>query len=336
MVECSELGGSREALQLREVTLNILTLTGVSKHYPAHHAVTGVSLEVEKGEFFSLLGPSGCGKTTTLRLIAGFEDPTRGEISINGQSVQHLRPYQRNVSTVFQNYALFPHLTVQDNVEFGLRRRGENNIAARVREALDMVQLAGKESRKPAELSGGERQRAALARSLVLAPDVLLLDEPLSALDPALRKQVRAELKSLQRRVGITFLFVTHDQEEALSMSDRIGVMNQGRLEQVGSPQDIYLRPRTRFVASFLGAINWINGIGVRPEATRIARMAEADGARPATVLHSTFLGNIVQVHASLGDGAPVMAEVSRLHEAFAPGDAVHVWWNPGDELTFE
>ncbi|MGA2598885.1 MAG: ABC transporter ATP-binding protein [Bryobacteraceae bacterium] len=336
MVECSELGGSGEALQLREVTLNILTLTGVSKHYPAHHAVTGVSLEVEKGEFFSLLGPSGCGKTTTLRLIAGFEDPTRGEISINGQSVQHLRPYQRNVSTVFQNYALFPHLTVQDNVEFGLRRRGENNIAARVREALEMVQLGGKESRKPAELSGGERQRAALARSLVLAPDVLLLDEPLSALDPALRKQVRAELKSLQRRVGITFLFVTHDQEEALSMSDRIGVMNQGRLEQVGTPQDIYLRPRTRFVASFLGAINWINGIGVRPEATRIARTGVTDGARPAVVLHSTFLGNIVQVHARLGDGAPVMAEVSRLHEPFAPGDTVHVWWNPGDELTFE
>ncbi len=330
------MGGSREALQSREVTLNILTLTGVSKHYPGHHAVTGVSLEVEKGEFFSLLGPSGCGKTTTLRLIAGFEDPTCGEISINGQSVQHLRPYQRNVSTVFQNYALFPHLTVQDNVEFGLRRRGENNIAARVREAIEMVQLGGKESRKPAELSGGERQRAALARSLVLAPDVLLLDEPLSALDPALRKQVRAELKSLQRRVGITFLFVTHDQEEALSMSDRIGVMNQGRLEQVGSPQDIYLRPRTRFVASFLGAINWINGIGVRPEATRIARQAELNGARPAVVLHSTFLGNIVQVHARLGDGAPVMAEVSRLHVTFAPGDAVHVWWNPCDELTFE
>ena len=329
------MGGSREALQLREVTLNILTLTGVSKHYPEHKAVTGVSLEVEKGEFFSLLGPSGCGKTTTLRLIAGFEDPTAGEISINGQSVQHLRPYQRNVSTVFQNYALFPHLTVQDNVEFGLRRRGENNIAARVREAIEMVQLTGKESRKPAELSGGERQRAALARSLVLAPDVLLLDEPLSALDPALRKQVRAELKSLQRRVGITFLFVTHDQEEALSMSDRIGVMNQGRLEQVGTPEEIYLRPRSRFVASFLGAINWINGIGVRPEATRIARTAQ-NGSRAATVLHSTFLGNIIQVHAHLGDGAPIMAEVSRLHEVFAPGDAVHIWWNPSDELTFE
>src|SRR5208337_3850794 len=229
----------------------VLELRAVSKHYPSHHAVNGVSLDLARGEFFSLLGPSGCGKTTTLRLVAGFEEPTHGEIRLNGSSIQHLKPYQRNVSTVFQNYALFPHLTVRENVEFGLRRRGENNIEARVREALEMVQLAGKESRRPAELSGGERQRAALARSLVLAPDVLLLDEPLSALDPALRKQVRAELKNIQRRVGITFLFVTHDQEEALSLSDRLGVMNQGRLEQVGTPQDIYLRPRTRFVASF-------------------------------------------------------------------------------------
>src|SRR5271154_4681772 len=249
---------------------SVLELDEVSKDYPAHRAVNAVSLNVGRGEFFSLLGPSGCGKTTTLRMVAGFEDPTTGQIRLNGAGIEHLKPYERNVSTVFQNYALFPHLTVQDNVEFGLRRRGENNIAARVREALEMVQLAGKESRKPAELSGGERQRAALARSLVLAPDVLLLDEPLSALDPALRKQVRAELKGLQRSVGITFLFVTHDQEEALSMSDRLGVMNKGRLEQVGTPEEIYLTPSTRFVASFLGAVNWIGDVGVRPEAMRI------------------------------------------------------------------
>ena len=191
---------------------------------------------------------------------------------LNGERINHLRPYERNVSTVFQNYALFPHLTVRGNVEFGLRRRGERDLDSRVREVLELVQLAGKESRSPAQLSGGERQRVALARSLVLSPDVLLLDEPLSALDPKLRKQVRAELKSLQRRVGITFLFVTHDQEEALSMSDQIAVMNGGRLEQVGTPEDIYLRPRTRFVAEFLGAMNWIDGIGVRPEATRISR----------------------------------------------------------------
>src|SRR6266403_3143395 len=239
---------------------SVLELRDISKHYPTHHAVNGVTLNIARGEFFSLLGPSGCGKTTTLRMIAGFEDPTFGEIRLNGAAIQHLKPYQRNVSTVFQNYALFPHLTVQQNVEFGLRRKGENDIGRRVREILELVQLSGKESRRPTEISGGERQRVALARSLVLTPDVLLLDEPLSALDPNLRKQVRAELKNIQRRVGITFLFVTHDQEEALSLSDQIAVMNNGALEQVGSPQDIYLRPRTRFVAGFLGAVNWING----------------------------------------------------------------------------
>ena len=316
----------------------MLKLRGISKHYPTHKAVTGVSLEVEKGEFFSLLGPSGCGKTTTLRLIAGFEEPTEGEISLNGQTIQHLRPYERNVSTVFQNYALFPHLTVRQNVEFGLRRRGDRNLGKRVADVLDMVRLTGKESRKPHEISGGERQRVALARSLVLEPDVLLLDEPLSALDPALRKQVRSELKALQRRVGITFLFVTHDQEEALSMSDRMAVMNQGQLDQFGTPEDIYLRPRTKFVASFLGNVNWIDEAGVRPEATRITKDAapESVRSRAATVEQSTFLGNIVQVHARLASGETVMAEVSRLNESFAPGDAVHVWWQPSDELRFE
>src|SRR5712671_1164475 len=261
----------------------VLELREVSKHFATHAAVNGVSLSIEKGEFFALLGPSGCGKTTTLRLIAGFEEPTDGEIRLNGANIHHLKPYQRNVSTVFQNYALFPHLTVQQNVEFGLRRRAENHVDKRVREVLELVQLAGKESRYPSEISGGERQRVALARSLVLAPDILLLDEPLSALDPNLRKQVRAELKELQRRVGVTFLFVTHDQEEAMSLSDQIAVMNNGRLEQVGTPEGIYLRPRTRFVAGFLGAVNWIDGIGVRPEATRISRTAAGERCIPAT-----------------------------------------------------
>src|SRR5580698_7216221 len=267
----------------------VLELRDVSKHYPSHHAVNGVSLDLAPGEFFSLLGPSGCGKTTTLRLVAGFEEPTHGEIRLNGADIHHLKPYQRNVSTVFQNYALFPHLTVQQNVEFGLHRRAENHIGKRVREVLDLVQLAGKESRYPSEISGGERQRVALARSLVLAPDVLLLDEPLSALDPNLRKQVRAELKDLQRRVGITFLFVTHDQEEALSLSDRLGVMNQGKVEQIGTPEDIYLRPATRFVAEFLGTMNWINGVGVRPESTRFTE------GNTAVVESSVFLGHCVQ-----------------------------------------
>ncbi len=316
----------------------VLELREVSKHYPTHRAVNGISVSIERGEFFALLGPSGCGKTTTLRLIAGFEEPSHGEIRLSGANIHHLKPYQRNVSTVFQNYALFPHLTVQQNIEFGLHRRSENHIGKRVSEVLELVQLAGKESRYPSEISGGERQRVALARSLVLAPEVLLLDEPLSALDPNLRKQVRAELKDLQRRVGITFLFVTHDQEEALSMADRLGVMNAGELQQVGTPEEVYLRPRTRFVASFLGAINWIGNIGVRPEALRIAKSTAGQEARSslATVVQSTFLGNCVHVEARLADGQTVVAQVSRLTEPFAAGEAVYVSWEPGDEQTFE
>jgi len=365
MVECSELAGDREAIQLGEVRHQatdehgftrirslfdpcssvadilmeaVLELRTVSKHYPGHRAVNSVSLTVQRGEFFSLLGPSGCGKTTTLRLVAGFEEPTSGEIRLNGGNIHHLKPYERNVSTVFQNYALFPHLTVQQNVEFGLRRKSENDISRRVREVLELVQLTGKEARYPSAISGGERQRVALARSLVLAPDVLLLDEPLSALDPNLRKQVRAELKDIQRRVGITFLFVTHDQEEALSMSDRLGVMNAGELQQVGTPQDVYLRPRTRFVASFLGAVNWINGTGVRPEATSVSKQSPSAGinSQIATVVQTTFLGNCVHVEARCGSGETIVAEVSRLGETFAPGDPVHIWWQPADELTFE
>jgi len=311
----------------------VLELRGVSKHYPTHQAVNGVSLAVERGAFFALLGPSGCGKTTTLRLVAGFEEATAGDVLLNGHRINHLKPYERNVNTVFQNYALFPHLTVRGNIEFGLKRQGAGDLAGKVRDALDLVQLSGKEDRYPAELSGGEKQRVALARSLVLQPDVLLLDEPLSALDPNLRKQVRSELKSLQRRVGTTFLFVTHDQEEALSLSDQIAVMNKGLLEQVGTPEDIYLRPSTRFVAGFLGAVNWIGGIGVRPEATRISRTAAGERCIPATVRSSVFLGNCLQVETVCGSGECVVAEVSRLDASFAPGEAVHLWWNPADEL---
>jgi ABC-type Fe3+/spermidine/putrescine transport system ATPase subunit len=315
----------------------VLELDEVSKDYPAHRAVNAVSLNVGRGEFFSLLGPSGCGKTTTLRLVAGFEDPTTGKIRLNGAGIEHLKPYQRNVSTVFQNYALFPHLTVQQNVEFGLKRRAENHVGQRVRDVLELVQLTGKESRYPSQLSGGERQRVALARSLVLEPDVLLLDEPLSALDPNLRKQVRAELKNIQRHTGITFLFVTHDQEEALSLSDRLGVMSEGELQQVGTPEDLYLRPRTRFVASFLGLVNWIDGVGVRPEATRVTKQSAEAGARtrPAKVMRTTFLGNCVHVEARMDAGPTVVAEVSRLGESFSEGEAVHVWWQADDELTF-
>lgn len=315
----------------------VLELRNLSKHFQTHRAVDGISLSVPRGAFYSLLGPSGCGKTTTLRLIAGFEEPTTGEVWLNGASINGLKPYERNVSTVFQNYALFPHITVKGNVEFGLRHRKSVGVERRVREVLELVQLSGKQSRYPSQISGGERQRVALARSLVLEPDVLLLDEPLAALDPKLRKQMRAELKGLQRQVGITFLFVTHDQEEALSLSDRIAVMNEGRIQQVGTPEDVYLRPQTKFVAGFLGALNWIDGVGVRPEATRISRGAPAEGTRflRATVLHSIFLGNCVHVEARLATGASVVAEVPRHGDAYRSGESVHVWWHPSDELRF-
>jgi len=314
----------------------VLELRDLQQHYPGHRALNGVSLQIPQGRFYSLLGPSGCGKTTTLRLIAGFEQPTSGEVWLGGVCVNGRPPYERNVSTVFQSYALFPHMTVEGNVAFGLRQQGAAHQAASVTRILDLMELRGKEKRYPSELSGGERQRVALARSLVLAPQLLLLDEPLAALDPKLRKQMRHELKELQRRVGITFLFVTHDQEEALAMSDSIAVMNQGRIEQVGSPEDVYLRPATRFVAGFLGAVNWIDGIGLRPEITGIARQAPADViSRAATVVHSTFLGNCIQVMARLDSGEQAVAELARGNGAFQTGEAVHLYWKPADEMRF-
>ena len=309
----------------------VLELRKVSKHFPTHIAVDGVSLSIERGSLYGLLGPSGCGKTTTLRMIAGFDSPTAGDILLNGTSLVPLKPYQRNVNTVFQSYALFPHMSVRENIEFGLKQRPATDFAARVSRVVELVQLTGKESRFPGELSGGEKQRVALARSLVLEPEVLLLDEPLSALDPNLRKQVRTELKELQRRTGITFVIVTHDQEEALSMCDRIAVLHQGKVEQVGSPEDIYLRPATRFVAEFLGAMNWINGVGVRPESTRVSRVM--NGGVRALVESSMFLGHCVQVRARTTDGVPLMAEVPRETERFAEGTTVDVSWSRADEI---
>jgi ABC-type Fe3+/spermidine/putrescine transport system ATPase subunit len=317
---------------------SILELRELVKEFPNHRAVNGISLEVPRGGFYSLLGPSGCGKTTTLRLIAGFETPTSGDVLLNGVVVNDQRPYERNVSTVFQNYALFPHLTAAENIAFGLKRKNQTGIARRVQEALELVRLTGKESRHPAQLSGGERQRVALARSLVLQPEVLLLDEPLAALDPKLRKQMRLELKEMQRRVGITFLLVTHDQEEALSMSDQLAVMNAGAIEQVGTAQDVYLRPRTRFVAGFLGAVNWIDGVGLRPEVTRLSRTRPSNGGRcrPATVTGSVFLGNCVHVLARLETGEETVAEIPRSNGTYNSGEAIHVCWNPSDEMIFQ
>jgi len=237
-------------------------LINVSKAFGSTLALRNVTLQVEQGIFYSLLGPSGCGKTTTLRLIAGFEQPTAGRIMIRGVDVAGLPPYRRDVNTVFQSYALFPHMTVADNIAYGLRQRhvGRAEIRRRVGEALEMVRLSGADKRKPGELSGGQQQRVALARALVNRPTVLLLDEPLSALDLKLRKEMQAELKTLQQSVGITFIYVTHDQEEAITLSNRITVMNAGRLEQEGTPTEVYERPQTRFVADFIGLTNFITG----------------------------------------------------------------------------
>ncbi len=310
----------------------VLDLRHLSKRFASHAAVSDVSLEIPRGAFFSLLGPSGCGKTTTLRLVAGFETPDAGEIWLNGARIDAQPPYRRNVNTVFQSYALFPHLTVRGNVEFGLRRKGAGELEQRVRTVLEQVRLADKESRMPAQLSGGERQRVALARSLVLEPDVLLLDEPLSALDPLLRKQVRVELKDLQRRVGVTFLFVTHDQEEALSMSDVIAVMNRGAVEQVGTPEQVYRQPQTRFVADFLGAMNWMGGVGLRPEAIRISR-EQSRNSLAAVVTEISFLGPVFHVKHSLASGEICTVQAPADGAPFQVGETVHLCWNEADEL---
>lgn len=252
------MGGMRPLERLIDVEL--LELTKIFENGVV--AVERVSLKIQQGEFFSLLGPSGCGKTTTLRMIAGFEHPTSGEVLIEGRPMGNTPPFRRNVNTVFQNYALFPHMTVYDNVAFGLRMKGipRDEIARRVREALQLVRLQGFEERYPHQLSGGQQQRVALARALVNRPRVLLLDEPLGALDLKLRKEMQLELKHLQMTVGITFIYVTHDQEEALTMSDRIAVMNAGRVLQVGTPVEIYERPSSRFVADFIGESNFLRG----------------------------------------------------------------------------
>jgi spermidine/putrescine transport system ATP-binding protein len=238
-------------------------LVQVTKSFGDVIAVDRIDLDVVDGEFFSLLGPSGCGKTTTLRMIGGFDQPTSGRIELQGEDVTWLPPYKRNVNTVFQSYALFPHLSIFENVAFGLRRAGVkgSDVKARVTAMLKLVELPGFEARRPNQISGGQAQRVALARALINRPAVLLLDEPLGALDLKLRKQMQVELKRIQKEVGITFIYVTHDQEEAMTMSDRIAVMNHGRYEQLGDPETLYERPTTRFVAGFLGVSNLLGGL---------------------------------------------------------------------------
>ena len=238
--------------------VEMVELRNVAKRFGGYTAVQDINLTIRAGEFITLLGPSGCGKTTLLRMISGFETPTEGEILLEGKDVTHVPPYKRNVNQVFQSYALFPHMSVRENINFGLRMQkvARTEAEERVRQAIQMVSLAGFEERKPSQLSGGQRQRVALARAIVCRPKVLLLDEPLSALDAKLRHAMQVELKRLQQKLGITFVFVTHDQEEALTMSDRIAVINKGRIEQLGDASAIYHQPKTTFVANFIGQAN--------------------------------------------------------------------------------
>src|SRR5437899_563055 len=305
-------------------------------------AVDGVTLDIAAGEFFSLLGPSGCGKTTSLRMIAGFEMPDSGRVHVGGQDITDLPVHRRDMGMVFQSYALFPHRTVAENVAFGLRMRDvpRPEIAKRVAAALAQVALTGLEDRKPGQLSGGQQQRVALARALVVEPRVLLCDEPLGALDRKLRQQMQFELKELQRRLGVTLVFVTHDQEEALAMSDRIAVMNAGRVEQVGSPTEIYERPRPRFGADFIGEINILEEAGsaraLRPEKIRLAPVTEA---RVAGVIETAnFLGGSTLYRIRADDGRTLLARETHTGDRSPrrAGDAVGLMWNDSDTVALE
>src|SRR4051812_40785536 len=348
----------------------VVTLRGVTKRFDELVAVDRLDLDVRNGEFLALLGPSGCGKTTTLRMIAGFEEPTEGEITIDGAPVVGVPPHKRQVNTVFQAYALFPHMTVLDNVAYGLKQRGmgKKERHAKAAEALALVHLAGREQSRPNQLSGGQQQRVALARALVLEPKVLLLDEPLGALDQKLRKAMQIELKRLQRDVGITFVFVTHDQEEAMAMADRIAVMNEGRVEQLAIPGELYDEPATPFVADFIGDMSVLEGtlagdevrlgsggrvplgrrlaevpngtavrVGLRPEAAALrARTSDAD--TDVTVITAMVLGDRLQVVARLADGQELLLRQGRSPEdgdvaAVQPGDRAAIDFRPRSGL---
>ncbi|MCR6656788.1 MAG: ABC transporter ATP-binding protein [Opitutus sp.] len=343
----------------------MVELKEVTKRFGSFTAVDAVSLTIRSGEFLTLLGPSGCGKTTLLRLIAGFETPDEGVVLLDGAEVTQLPPYKRNVNQVFQSYALFPHLSVRDNVAFGLRmqKRPKAEIDARVAEALELVSLQGLEERRPHQLSGGQRQRVALARALAPRPSVLLLDEPLSALDAKLRHAMQLELKRLQRQLGMTFVFVTHDQEEALTMSDRIAIVNQGRVEQIGGADEIYHRPATRFVADFVGQANLLEAefletrgawtrlrlqgglevslpagawpvntskalVSIRPEKVHVSKAPiAAANVFEATVTDEVFKGAMDHLSLETAIGtrfAAIVANESALQEAIHAGDRVY------------
>ena len=349
-----------------------IRLTSLTKQFREVRAVDTVSLTIAEGEFFSLLGPSGCGKTTTLRMIGGFELPTSGTVELRGVDVTREPPDRRPVNMVFQSYALFPHLDVAGNIAFGLKRKRvpQPEIVRRTAEVLELVHLQGYEKRSPHQLSGGQQQRIALARALVNRPNVLLLDEPLGALDLKLRKRLQLELKRIQTEVGITFVYVTHDQEEALTMSDRIAVMHRGRVEQVGTPEELYERPRTRFVADFIGTTNLLSGsveavdagtalvrlgsgdaclvgaaglgvghpveLSIRPESVDLqpSNGSTARGTMASLVEQVAYLGSNIQYHVRTAGGVAITAVAPKAGSRYPVGSAVDVTWSPEDALV--
>ena len=343
---------------------SIVSLQHVEKWYGNNHVVKDMNLEIAEGEFLTLLGPSGCGKTTTLRMIAGFEDATEGIIMVQGERVEDKEPFQRDVNTVFQNYSLFPHMSVYDNVAYGptIKKVPKSEIRQRVTEMLDMVQMSGYEKRKPDELSGGQKQRVAIARALINQPRVLLLDEPLGALDLKLRKQMQIELKRLQKKLEITFVYVTHDQEEAMTMSDRIAVMRDGIIEQIDTPSKIYQRPATRFVADFIGESNIIEGVvkekendlltidtgnglmsacsngfskgdrvcvSVRPEAMDVSSQPAPGFSLQAVVTDSVYMGTITKTLLRTDAGQEIKLSRFEAENAPSEGNRVYLNWNP-------
>src|SRR5882757_5064782 len=349
-----------------------LELIDLSKRYGDQVAVAGVTLDVTDGEFLVLLGPSGCGKTTTLRMIAGFVEPSGGAARIGGIDVTYLAPWHRNTGMVFQSYALFPHMTVMENIAFGLemRKLAKAEITGRAREALRLVRLEGYADRLPRQLSGGQQQRVALARALAIRPDVLLLDEPLSNLDAKLREEVRIEIRELQRQLGLTTIMVTHDQEEALTMADRLVVMNEGLVRQVGSQRDLYERPSDRFVAGFVGRSTFLDGtveapgrfrsdgglslacrdgkagravLSLRPERIEIGPAAPAgprsglDNSLPGTVEFVSYLGALIDIHVRLSPNDRLVVQIANREGGFAPevGQPVHVGWPASAGLVF-
>jgi putative spermidine/putrescine transport system ATP-binding protein len=332
------------------LSTGFVSLRGVNKYFNEVHAVANLDLDVRAGEFFSMLGPSGSGKTTVLRLIAGFENVSSGRVVIESQDVTDLAPFDRPVNTVFQDYALFPHMSIQDNVEYGLRTRKvpKAERAKQALEAIDSVKLSHLSQRLPHQLSGGQRQRIALARALVLRPKVLLLDEPLGALDKQLREEMQVELKRIQREAGITFIFVTHDQEEAMRMSDRIAVFNEGSIEQIGTPQEVYEKPQTKFVASFLGVSNIFDGaaakeifgsstmVNIRPERIKLVpadtKLNTGESGVVGTIIEASYIGATTIYLIQTQSGQRVIA--TRLNEElpdqinrYETGDRVGAVW---------